>query len=229
MPQARAWTLTADKQLRQFFDGLTGIGDDLKDFVDDSYLDIFPETTREIDSWESQFDLRDTGLTEQERRDRLDATWKEEGGQSPRYLQDTLQAAGFDVYVHDWWNPADEPAVDVKLCVSPRDPNDAGVGSYPLVNIIRKTSPDLMVLAGEAIAEAGEADALAGNYERFDESLVEYVIPVDTEKWHYFAYIGSATFGTMTTLPSADKDEFERLCLRIFPAQLWLVIAVNYV
>lgn len=43
--------------------------------------------------------------SEQERRDRLDATWKALGGQDPRYIQDTLQAAGFDVYVHEWWEP----------------------------------------------------------------------------------------------------------------------------
>ena len=103
LPNARAWRLTVDKQLRQFFEGLTGLGSDIKDFFDLIWLDIDPQETRELDAWESQFGLPNTLTDEQERRDRLDAEWKATGGQSPRYIQDTLQAAGFDVYVHEWW------------------------------------------------------------------------------------------------------------------------------
>lgn len=105
LPNARAWRITIDKQLRQFFEGLTGLGEDSKTFLDEVFSDIDPQQTRELEAWESQFALMNTGLTEQQRRDRLDATWKAQGGQDPRYIQDTLQAAGFDVYVHEWWEP----------------------------------------------------------------------------------------------------------------------------
>jgi hypothetical protein len=105
LPRARAWKITIDKQLRKFFDGLTVLGSDSKEFIDDVYLDIEPQSTRELAEWEKQFALPTTGLTEQERRDRVDGTWKALGGQDPRYIQDTLQAAGFDVYVHEWWVP----------------------------------------------------------------------------------------------------------------------------
>jgi len=123
LPNARAWRITATKQLRQFFDGLTGIGSDFKTYVDNVWLDIFPETTREITEWESQFGLLDTGLSEQERRDRLDASWKASGGQHLQYIQDTLQGAGFNVFVHEWFEPGTEPGVGVKACVTPRNPN----------------------------------------------------------------------------------------------------------
>jgi len=105
LPNARAWRITVEKTLRDFFEGLAASTSVFKEYIDDIYGDIFPQTTREIDAWERQFGLLDTGLTEQERRDRLDATWKALGGQSPRYIQDTLQDAGFDVYVHEWWEP----------------------------------------------------------------------------------------------------------------------------
>ena len=105
LPKARAWRITVEKTLRDFFEGLAASTSVFKEFFDEVWLDIFPETTREIKAWELQFGLLDTGLTEQQRRDRLDATWKAFGGQSPRYIQDTLQAAGFDVYVHEWWEP----------------------------------------------------------------------------------------------------------------------------
>lgn len=105
LPTGRAWRLTVQKNLRRFFEGLSGAPADAKDHIDDVYDDIGPDTTRELAAWEAQFGLPDTQLTEAQRRARLDATWKAQGGQDPRYIQDTLQAAGFDVYVHEWWVP----------------------------------------------------------------------------------------------------------------------------
>lgn len=155
LPNARAWRITVDKKLRQFFAGLSGVGEDVKTFFDGVWLDIFPETTREIDAWEQQFGLRDTGLTEQQRRDRLDATWKALGGQDPKYIQDTLQANGFDVYVHEWWEPGTEPAPGVKQCVTPRN---------PLMWLRREfTGVTLLVECGETFAQCGEPFAEAGN------------------------------------------------------------------
>lgn len=155
LPNARAWRITVDKKLRQFFEGLSGVGSDAKTFFDGVWLDIFPETTREISAWEQQFGLRDTGITEQERRDRLDATWKALGGQDPRYIEDTLRANGFDVYVHEWWEPGTEPAPGVKQCVTPRNP----------LQWLRRefTGVSLLVECGEPLAQCGETFAEAGN------------------------------------------------------------------
>ena len=155
LPNARAWRLTVDKRLREFFSGLSGVGDSVKTFFDGIWLDIFPETTREIDAWEKQFGLPDTGITEQQRRDRLDATWKALGGQDPKYIQDTLRANGFDVYVHEWWEPGTEPEPGVKQCVTPRN---------PIMHLRREfTGVSVLVECGEAFAECGEAFAEAGN------------------------------------------------------------------
>lgn len=155
LPNAKAWRLTIDKYLRRFFQGLTGIGTDVNLFYDNIYNDINPQTTRELDRWDKQFGLRDTGLTEQERRDRLDATWKALGGQDPRYIQDTLQAAGFDVYVHQWWEPGTEAVVGVKSCATPRN---------PLMWLRRQyTSINTLVECGEELAECGEELAECGN------------------------------------------------------------------
>lgn len=155
LPNARAWRITVDKKLRQFFAGLSGVGEDVKTSFDNIWLDIFPETTRELSAWEQQFGLRDTGLTEQQRRDRLAAAWKALGGQGPKYIQDTLQANGFDVYVHEWWEPGTEPAPGVKQCVTPRN---------PIMYLRREfTGVTLRVECGEATAQCGEPFAEAGN------------------------------------------------------------------
>lgn len=155
LPHARAWRITVDKKLRQFFEGLSGVGSDVKTFYDEIWIDIFPDTTREVSGWEKQFGLRNTGLTEQQRRDRLTATWKALGGQDPRYIQDTLQANGFDVFIHEWWEPGTEPAPGVKQCVTPRN---------PLMFLRREfTGITLFVECGEPNALCGEPFAEAGN------------------------------------------------------------------
>lgn len=262
LPKARAWRITVDKPLRDFINGLTGLGDDFKEYEDDLFDDLFPDTTRELSGWESQFALRDTGLTEADRRTRLDETWKALGGQTVEYIQATLRAAGFDVYVHEWWTPGTEPAVDVKLCVTPRNPQtylrreytglgvtyvvecgealaqcgeaDALAGEsveplgYPLVNKLFTTTTNIFTLCGESVMEAGEAEAICGNFGGFIFSPRTYIVPDDPLKWPYFLYIGGEVFGDMADVLPARKDEFEELCLKICPAQLWLGMLVNY-
>lgn len=155
LPNARAWRLVVNKRLRSFFEGLAGSGTLVKSFLDGVYLDLLPQHTRELSAWERQFALPDTGLNEQARRDRLDAAWKAVGGQDPRYIQDTLRARGFDVYVHEWWQPGTEPAVGVAGCATPRN---------PLLWIRREfDSRTFSVQCGEDVAQAGEPEALCGN------------------------------------------------------------------
>jgi len=211
--------------------------------------------------WEKQFDLRDTGLTEQERRDRLAATWKALGGQDPKYIQDTLQANGFNVFLHEWWEPGTEPAPGVKQCATPRNPimylrreftgatlmvdcgeplaacgeafAEAGNGveprGYPLVNKVFETTADILPLCGEAVAEAGEVGAQCGDFIEFKETLRQYIVPSDPDKWPYFLYIGGETFGTIAQVDPKRRDEFEALCLKICPTQQWLGILVEYI
>jgi hypothetical protein len=143
-----------DKTLRQFFEGLSGAPQDVRDFLDLVWLDMFPQTTRELDQWEGQFALTAPVPTEQDRRDRLDARWAAQGGQSPRYLQDTLQARGFPVFVHEWWEPGTEAPVDVKYCTTPRD---------PFLYLAPTTGPiSYDSLCGEPLALCGEPLMLCG-------------------------------------------------------------------
>ncbi len=157
LPNARAWRLTIEKTLRNFFEGLSGIGADAVDYADLVWLDIFPNSTRELDEWELQFALPDTILTEATRRTRLNAHWKALGGQDKKYIEDTLRGAGFDVFVHEWWVPGTEPVPGVKLCVTPRNP----------LTVLRPEFTDVsntfVVQCDEALAECGEAFAEMGN------------------------------------------------------------------
>lgn len=155
LPLAKAWRTTIDKPLTRFFKGLGEAAQDIRDTFDDTFDDVDPQTTRNLSAYEDQFGLPSTGLTEQQRRDRLDAAWKAQGGQDPTYIQGTLQANGFDVYVHEWWGEGTEPPVGVKSCTTPRN---------PLVYIRPEfTQVALLVECGEEFAECGEEFAECGN------------------------------------------------------------------
>ena len=159
LPNARAWRITADKKLRQFFEGLTVLGSDAKSFLDGVASQIDPQLTKQLEQWETQFALPDTGLNEQQRRDRLEARWKVQGGQDPRYIEDTLQAAGFNVYVHEWWEPItgrpNGGSVDGDVSPVARNPFtylDDGTGSLPF-----------LMLDGASDAQDGDSVAQDGS------------------------------------------------------------------
>lgn len=229
LPRSRAWDITITKNLRLFFKSLAdGLLTPIKEFLDNVFLDINPATTRELSAWEVQFGLRDIALTEQERRDRLAATWKALGGQDPRYIQDTLQDAGFDVYVHEWWVPGTEAPVNVMVAATARNPFNFLIDAGGFIIYLTE--------CGEALAQCGETQMEAGNTNspqgyplvNLPES-VSYPIPVDPNTWCYFLYIGGETFPNVAQIDPKRREEFEALCLKICPAHLWLGILVEYV
>jgi len=249
LPRGKAWQITVDKFLRQFFDGLKELPADVQDYVDLVYYDLFPQTTRELNAWEYQWGLPDTGLTEQERRDRLEATWAAIGGQDPRYIQDTLQAAGFGVYIHEWWVPASSP-VEARnplnwligiACECDEDIAECGedgaacgertpVGEHPswLVNKVDLAENDWTIRCEEALAEAGESGAQCGEYDGYKIERKTYTIPEDPDTWPYFLYFGGAVFGESAIVLNDRKEEFENLLLKVCPTQQWIGLFVNY-
>jgi len=231
LPRARAWKITIKKQLREFFEGLSGFPEAVKLFFDLIFGDIFPQTTRELDKWEKQFNLSNSALSDADRRTALDAAWKALGGQDPRYIQDSLQAAGFPVYIHEWWVPGTEPAVGVHGCVTPRNP-------------LQFVTPEEGTIGGmdcgEPLAECGEPSAECGNPKLdgvgillvnkigYKDNYIEYQVPSDSATWPYFLYIAGVDINDVVSIPANRRDEFETLCLKICPAQQWLVLMVNY-
>jgi len=259
LPRARAWALTVTKPLRSFFEGLTGLPADIRDYLDLVWFDIFPETTRDLAAWETQFNLRDVaGLTEQERRDRLAGAWQAQGGQSPRYLQDTLQAQGFPLYVYEWWAPGPPTVPPTPPTV--RDPrlhlrgssleggyivnlgetlaelgeptallgNTSVPVGYPLVNKIYTTEPDYLILLDETLAYAGEPEAMLGNFLEYVDREKEYEISDDPDTWRYYWYLGGPTFPDLVTIDPSRKNELEALVLKIKPAHTWVGMLVEY-
>ena len=229
LPNAKAWRITIDKTLRRFFEGLTGTGEDVKEFYDDIYDDINPLTTRQLVEWETQFGLFPGNLTGQERRDRLDATWKATGGQSPGYLQATLQAAGFDVYVHEWWEPIggrSGGSVDGDVVPVARNPLvylDDGTGTQTDIACDNTAS-----MVDGAVEAVDGATGGATGYALVNNIPGDNVIAAVPANYPYYLYIGGEIFPAHATISGSRRAEFETLCLKTCPAQQWLGILVDY-
>jgi hypothetical protein len=222
LPHAEAWTITIDKVLRQLFEGTAPSFEDAREWFDLIWLDLFPQTTRHLTQWESQFGLTNglNILLEQDRRNRLEANWQATGGQSPYYIQTTLRAAGFDVYVYDWWSSVGPPPVE-------RDP---ALANYLLVNKLYTAVVDYEVGCGEPDMECGEAIAECGENNGIIFDRTEYPWPGFYDPWRkkYVYYICGPTFGSEAVVPIDRLDEFEDLVLKLSPEHLWIGMYVRY-
>jgi len=114
LPRSPAWSLTFNKTLAKLFAGIAAPFEDPdptknpRAFADAIFADVFPNTTRQASKWLSQFGL-EQGADDAADVLQLSAAWQAQGGQSPKYIQDTLQAAGFPLFVHEWWQEGRAP------------------------------------------------------------------------------------------------------------------------
>ena len=56
-PKSNSFSLFVQKNITKFIEGLTTIPDNFRNYIDNIYFDIFPDTTRSIELWESQFGI----------------------------------------------------------------------------------------------------------------------------------------------------------------------------
>lgn len=104
LPQGLAWRITAAlrKRVEQLFAALAQVLADAREYADLAARDLFVDDTRLLTQHQQQFGLEPNGTDEQQRA-AVAAAWAATGGQSPQYIQGILRAAGFDLYVHEWW------------------------------------------------------------------------------------------------------------------------------
>lgn len=218
--RSEAGDITQVKPLRAFFEGLTGLGSDFKTFVDLVYLDLFPGSTRELDAWEAVFGIESKTLVEADRRAALASAWQATGGQTPEYIQTTLQAAGFNVFIHEWW---ELPVVGAPVARNPQ-------------LILSDEGTEYTATCGNGISSCGDGFSSAGS----SSSPVGFAIvnnpdpnnlptiTSDPDEWPYFLYIGGEVFPESASVAVARRNEFETLCLKICPTQNWLGMLIEY-
>lgn len=251
LPKGRAWRIVVDKLLKGFFETMAFVVEGLKASYDTVWLQIFPFETESIDEWEEEFGLVSNLTNKLQRRQRLDAVWKDLGGQSPRYIQDTLQGFGFDVFVHEWFIPGtntlrnpflflnDGTGAVTFLSVSGAATMVSGnvnavcgtsvePKGYPLVNKI-PTAFQGFICSGNPEAVSGNANAISGRDFGFRFGRKRYIIPTDVDSHHFFWYVGGENFPDLAQVESSRMDEFEDLLLKIAPQQQWIGVLVEYI
>ncbi len=254
LPRARAWQITVEKQLRQFFEGLVDAPSDVQDYQDGVWADYRPADTTKLDQWEDQFGMLPTDASEQDRRDRLAAAWKALGGQSPRYLQDQIQAAGFNVFLYESffrvagqcehrmpWLFLDDgrfPDYIVANGVMGEPSFQMGEATALMAGFFNFGPILSIVQMGEPPVQMGEPDVLLGNFRRLGELLTDPLpvgatIPIegDEDDWPFVIYWGGpSVLGQPTTaiVPKDREQEFKTLILKLSPAQQWHGLIIDF-
>lgn len=234
---------------------LEGIADNLelvrKDLSDLAVLRN-PQKTTILSDLEKEYGLTDNGtLTEQERRDRLEAAKTASNGTgTAEFVQEKLQEAGFNVFVYPNDPPVD-PSIFIEqafkavcgfqtsVCGN-ENAVCANFGGQLVVNgeIILET-PNFSIVAGGEKSVCGNADAIFGAFTGTTETPVIYEIPDDSGYWGLFFFIGgAATFDPVTgalisidivSIPAERKDELISLIIKYKPMHSWCGLIVDFV
>src|SRR5690606_9145651 len=223
LPQGEAWKTAIERQFTKLLRGLSGAPDDAREFIDDVFEDLHPETTREIEEWEHEFGLP-PGANEATSRANIAAAHAATGGQSPAYIQGILQAAGFDVYVHEPW-VSTEPYVA-------RDPRlYAGTIYYGTVRFAiapfqHQFTERINPFTFETNSQP-QFNALSSGANYYDNKTLQQrmlpPIPDDPDQWPFFVYIGGETFPTKAYVDPDRKSELDRLILQLRPLTHWVM------
>lgn len=175
LPKSKLWKLLDTKYLSDFFKALTSLFDDVRKYIDNIYLDLFPNTTRSLELWEEQYAITNPAFDEETRRNTIAMKWKDKGGQSASYIEKILRENGFDVYVYE-----NNPITDPNSFLDAEDEQNQVIvnGFIPRMTEIK----DIMIICRDIDREyatycndrkeftCADQDAVCGYYENDAES-----------------------------------------------------------
>lgn len=92
-PRSRLFRFLAVNNLKRFVKGLAVLPDAVRTDAEETYMDLFPYKTRNVEEWERAFQIQFTSLlTEGQRRNILAALWRMRYGLATAdFLQELLQ------------------------------------------------------------------------------------------------------------------------------------------
>lgn len=256
LPRGSAWNVKDDAELDKLFNASGVFYDDIQEALRCLACIRDPGNTTILSDLEKEYGIAtDTRLTEATRRMQLaQRVYFGTTTGSKTALQNALQAAGFDVQVHEN-SPAIDPDVflnSIPFMVAGGDNAYAGfipsgggdstaiagkTGGDLLVNGDAFTQrPDYLVAAGSGVY-AGEPSALAGTFNELIQEEIIYQIPDDPNTWPFFFFVGGDATrnvdGELTSIatanvPISQKKQFENIILRIKPLHTWAGLIINY-
>jgi len=212
-----------------------------------------PALTPVLSDLEREFgvNFQDT-LTEAERRQLLKPeVYKRKTTGSTGDLQQRLDDGGFDLTVYD--NSPDGPAIDPAIILQQNFQMQAAGGTnYYAGNTLAYAAflgGDLLVngrvfeqcrgILGAGEVWAGNTNAVAGYYDNYFQSEIEYPIPTDPDSWPFVFFVGGdgADINPATgelisipqgSVPSNKQKLLEDLILKFKPLFTWCGLIVTY-
>lgn len=223
LPPGAIWQPEEGAGLDQLLDGMGSNLEPVRQFLSGLAYLRDPHLTPFLDDLEKEYGfLPDTRLSETDRRNRLAGRifYGAQNDGSSDYMQDALQAAGFDAYVH-----INSPAVD---------PAAVLVANYSGI----MGNEDALFGRGDAYFGALAGELLVNGPVFKAQELVTYAVPVAAQYWPLIFFVGGPAtrdedgalirVGT-ANIPVARKAEFIRSILKYKPMHAWAGLLVQYV
>jgi hypothetical protein len=218
LPGGSLWVPESNGGLDCLLDGIAGNAESVREFLHTLAHIRNPLLTPLLDDLEREFGIVPTDLlTEAVRRQRLAAVKSATSGDgSAAWMEDRLQAAGFDIYVH-----VNDPVAD---------PND-----FIFDGSVTIFGNDAAQFGRDVAMFGGVVGGLIVNGDALD---VTYTIPVETEYWPLIFMVGGAATrdggGVLTAIapaevPMSRKDELIKLIVKYKPMFTWATLTVDYV
>jgi hypothetical protein len=218
LPRSRLWGLIIDRPLKRFFSGLSIVPKTIREHLGSVLLEAFPAHTTYLHDWSEQF-----GALEDETAQQLAAEWGAFGGQSPAYIEGVLRDAGFDVYVHEWWDPGSDPPV--ARTPSPIDLVDS---SLVLVNDIYEIGKNYLHQFGDNISQfVHDASVRFGAYDGYTVTLKRYPCPDIPKEYPVYFYVCGETWPEYAVVPEADFRKLIRLIFKIKPVNMRVILRIS--
>ena len=241
-PRGQVFRLFRGTELRLVVDALAEMPNRIMDYFADMRDAGIPGfiTDDAVPDWEDDLALLpDSALDMDQRKLRIAGKIAGQGGQGPEYIADTLQAAGFPVYVFENI-PSREPSVRHYVAAL----GDIELGEVELAEYTDRIDPRSLVghlIYGSPIWETVKNyTAALGDGELGDYSLgeysgtrvieVAYTIPATASRFIFIWILaGEAGINHFVDIPAERETDFRRLVESIKPTHTWCIAQVNFV
>jgi hypothetical protein len=238
-PTGRAYNMPTGGAFEKLHSGLAQSEGRAVDDADSILFSILPDNTNftvdDAEDWERRLGLITNALVSLDDRKAAIIRKMNHPGDIPArqswdYLQQSLQAAGFDVYIHE-----NIPEQSVFGLLQPfsgtAQQGQAQQGQVQQGTVITANS-NLFVYLQQGQAQQGQVQQGAYVYtnliaNNINESLDAYFNI--GSNWRSVFWIGGTNIGDFANVDINRKDEFRQIVLRIKPVQSIAYLLINYI
>lgn len=221
LPTGKAFDITQNTKIRKFIKGISFLPEDIKKENELVFMDLFPETTRVMEEWESQFAVLFSNLQYGDtRRGILKALWQVNiGGQDLKYLQGVLKNVS--------------PKINVYENIPIKNPRDANAVFACMCGTKQAVCGNKKLCCGYKSGDSEFSPTVIRN-----DSDQLYDIPVDELYWQNYFFVAANVirnskkeiiYCQKLILDSKWKPFIEYLILKIKPVQMGALIFIQYI